>query len=67
MANVRENIAYKTADQRFRSADEYAQGKYDLTTRWLAPRIQAGQLLLNIGCGSGCAGSVSSSHACRCR
>lgn len=47
-----ENIAYKTADHAFRSADAYAQGKYDVTTRWLGP-AKAGQRLLNIGCGGG--------------
>jgi SAM-dependent methyltransferase len=51
--DVREDIAYKTADHEFRSRDEYAQGKYDLTTRWLRPHVRAGQLLLNIGCGGG--------------
>lgn len=48
-----EDIAYKTADHEFRSVDEYARGKYDLTSRWLRPRVRPGQLLLNIGCGSG--------------
>jgi 2-polyprenyl-3-methyl-5-hydroxy-6-metoxy-1,4-benzoquinol methylase len=47
-----ENIAYKTADHAFRSADAYAQGKYDVTTRWLG-RARPGQRLLNIGCGGG--------------
>lgn len=50
---VREDLAYKTSDHLFRSKDEYAQGKYDLTTRWLRRQVQPGQLLLNIGCGSG--------------
>jgi len=50
---VREDLAYKAADHRFRSKDAYAQGKYDVTTRWLRKRAQPGQLLLNIGCGSG--------------
>ena len=49
----REDLAYKTRDHLFRSNDEYAQGKYDITTRWLAPRARPAQLLLNIGCGSG--------------
>jgi SAM-dependent methyltransferase len=53
MPAVQENLAYKTEDHLFRSADEYAQGKYDLTTRWLRPLIKPGQLLLNVGCGSG--------------
>ena len=48
-----ENLAYKTADHAFRSTDAYAQGKYDITTRWLARRVRPGQRLLNIGCGSG--------------
>jgi SAM-dependent methyltransferase len=51
--DVRENIEYKTQDHLLRSRDEYAQGKYDITTTWLTPRMKAGQLLLNIGCGSG--------------
>jgi SAM-dependent methyltransferase len=50
---VQEDIAYKTADHLFRSKDAYAQGKYDITTRWLNKVIKPGQLLLNIGCGSG--------------
>lgn len=53
MTSVAENLAYKLDDHRFRSSDEYAQGKYDVTTRWLAPRLRTGQVLLNIGCGSG--------------
>jgi SAM-dependent methyltransferase len=51
--DVREDIDYKTTDHLFRSKDEYAQGKYDVTTRWLKPRLKPDQLLLNIGCGSG--------------
>src|SRR5665647_3890861 len=51
--DVREDIDYKTSDHLFRSKDEYAQGKYDVTTRWLKSRIKPDQLLLNIGCGSG--------------
>jgi len=47
------NASYKQEDHLFRSADAYAQGKYDITTRWLRPRVQAGQLLLNVGCGGG--------------
>ena len=53
---AREDIAYKTRDHRFRSRDEYAQGKYDVTSRWLAPSIrngEPGRLLVNVGCGSG--------------
>ena len=50
---AQEDLAYKAADHRFRSKDAYAQGKYDVTTRWLKPRIVPGQVLLNIGCGSG--------------
>jgi 2-polyprenyl-3-methyl-5-hydroxy-6-metoxy-1,4-benzoquinol methylase len=53
MTAVHENLAYKTEDHLFRSADEYAQGKYDVTTRWLRPLVRSGQLLLNVGCGSG--------------
>jgi 2-polyprenyl-3-methyl-5-hydroxy-6-metoxy-1,4-benzoquinol methylase len=52
-SEVRENIDYKTRDHLLRSRDEYAQGKYDITTTWLASRLTPGQLLLNIGCGSG--------------
>ena len=51
--SVHEDIEYKTSDHLFRSQDEYAQGKYDLTTRWLKPLVRPGQLLLNVGCGSG--------------
>ena len=53
MAQVHEDLAYKTKDHQFRSVDEYAQGKYDITTRWLAPLVRSEQVLLNIGCGSG--------------
>lgn len=49
---AQEDLAYKAADHRFRSKDAYAQGKYDITTRWLAGH-GAGELMLNIGCGSG--------------
>lgn len=51
--DVRENLVYKAQDHLLRSRDEYAQGKYDITTRWLARRVRPGQLLLNIGCGGG--------------
>jgi 2-polyprenyl-3-methyl-5-hydroxy-6-metoxy-1,4-benzoquinol methylase len=51
--DVRENIEYKTQDHLLRSRDEYAHGKYEITTSWLKPRARPGQLLLNIGCGSG--------------
>lgn len=47
------NASYKQDDHLFRAADAYAQGKYDITTRWLRPRVRAGQLLLNVGCGGG--------------
>ena len=47
------STSYKQDDNLFRSADAYAQGKYDITTRWLRPRVRAGQLLLNVGCGGG--------------
>lgn len=47
------NTSYKIEDHLFRSADAYAQGKYDITTRWLRPRIRPGQLLVNVGCGGG--------------
>src|SRR5580704_10149089 len=50
---VQEDLAYKAADHEFRSKDAYAQGKYDITTRWLRKRIKPGELLLNIGCGGG--------------
>jgi 2-polyprenyl-3-methyl-5-hydroxy-6-metoxy-1,4-benzoquinol methylase len=56
-----QNIAYKTTDHAFRSADAYAQGKYDITTRWLRPRARAGQRLLNVGCGGGEYNSVARS------
>jgi SAM-dependent methyltransferase len=51
--DVQEDLGYKTSDHLFRSKDEYAQGKYDLTTRWLKPLVRPGQLLLNVGCGGG--------------
>jgi len=50
---VREDIDYKTRDHLFRARDEYAHGKYDITTSWLRPSVRPDQLLLNIGCGSG--------------
>ena len=53
MPSVRENLTYKAEDHHFRSVDEYAQGKYDITTRWLRRSVRPGQLLLNVGCGGG--------------
>lgn len=50
---IREDLDYKTRDHLFRARDEYAQGKYAITSAWLEPRIRPGQLLLNIGCGGG--------------
>ncbi|MGE0529578.1 MAG: class I SAM-dependent methyltransferase [Bdellovibrionales bacterium] len=52
---VRENLAYKTEDHRFRSRDEYANAKYDITTAWIRPGLEAqGNLIVaNIGCGTG--------------
>jgi len=53
MTVVEQDLEYKARDHALRSRDEYANGKYDVTTRWLAPHVRAGQTLLNIGCGSG--------------
>jgi SAM-dependent methyltransferase len=47
------DLGYTLRDHQLRSRDEYARGKYDITTRWLAPMIRRGQTLLNIGCGGG--------------
>lgn len=44
---------YKSRDHLFRTRDEYANAKYDITTRWLKRAIEPGKTLLNIGCGSG--------------
>ena len=66
---AREDIAYKTYDRLFRSRDEYAQGKYDVTTRWLAPSIQRAdpeRLLVNVGCGSGEYNAVARARGFAC-
>jgi 2-polyprenyl-3-methyl-5-hydroxy-6-metoxy-1,4-benzoquinol methylase len=62
---VQEDLAYKAADHDFRSKDAYAQGKYDITTRWLRARVKPGELLLNIGCGSGEYNAAASSLGLR--
>ncbi|MGE0527255.1 MAG: class I SAM-dependent methyltransferase [Bdellovibrionales bacterium] len=53
--SVRENLAYKTQDHSFRSRDEYANAKYDITTDWIKPALLGpGNLIVaNIGCGTG--------------
>ena len=51
-----EVASYKHEDHLFRSADEYANAKYDITTRWLGLAGRggvAGKTLANVGCGSG--------------
>ncbi len=49
-----QNLEYKTADHQFRSRDEYANAKYDITSTWLAPFLAAGRLTVaNVGCGGG--------------
>lgn len=48
-----ENIEYKTKDHAFRSRDEYANAKYDITTQWLEPVLVHAKTVANVGCGSG--------------
>jgi len=51
-----EVATYKYDDHLFRGADEYANAKYDITTRWLGLERRdavAGKTLANVGCGSG--------------
>ncbi len=47
------NAGYTSDDHSFRENDPYARAKYELTLRWLAPYMRAGDLLYNIGVGSG--------------
>jgi SAM-dependent methyltransferase len=47
------NVGYTSEDHSFRESDPYARAKYELTLRWLAPYMQAGDLLYNVGVGSG--------------
>ncbi len=44
--------SYTAVDHEFRESDAYAQGKYNVTLRWLRNR-STGPLLYNIGCGGG--------------
>ncbi|HEX3463533.1 MAG TPA: methyltransferase domain-containing protein [Candidatus Elarobacter sp.] len=47
------NATYTRDDHAFRAIDPYAKAKYDLTLRWLDRRARPGDLLYNIGVGSG--------------
>jgi 2-polyprenyl-3-methyl-5-hydroxy-6-metoxy-1,4-benzoquinol methylase len=47
------NASYTSDDHAFRENDPYARAKYELTLRWLSPRIRAGETLYNVGVGSG--------------
>lgn len=57
MTNSREvsvNKSYEHLDHRFRTYDQYALAKYDITLRWLkACGSLQGTKLLNVGCGAG--------------
>jgi 2-polyprenyl-3-methyl-5-hydroxy-6-metoxy-1,4-benzoquinol methylase len=51
-----ENLEYKTGDHSFRSNDEYANAKYDITANWLQLGSLSGssdKSIANVGCGSG--------------
>ncbi len=50
-----ENLEYKSQDHQFRSRDEYANAKYDITSQWLAKALASGRqkTVANVGCGSG--------------
>ncbi len=48
-----ENLEYKVQDHEFRSHDEYANAKYDITSEWLAEALKSAQTVANVGCGSG--------------
>jgi 2-polyprenyl-3-methyl-5-hydroxy-6-metoxy-1,4-benzoquinol methylase len=51
-----ENLEYKTGDHSFRSKDEYANAKYDITANWLQLGSLSGSAnkrIANVGCGSG--------------
>jgi 2-polyprenyl-3-methyl-5-hydroxy-6-metoxy-1,4-benzoquinol methylase len=65
MYSAHEDPIYKHDDHQFRSVDEYAQGKYTLTTRWLRPLAKPGELLLNIGCGGGEYNAIASALGLR--
>lgn len=47
------DASYTSEDHSFRESDPYARAKYELTLRWLAPYMRAGDLLYNVGVGSG--------------
>jgi SAM-dependent methyltransferase len=47
------NARYSGTDHAFRENDPYARAKYELTLRWLAPRMRSGDVLYNVGVGSG--------------
>lgn len=47
------DAAYTRDDHAFRENDPYARAKYELTLRWLGARLRPGNLLYNVGVGSG--------------
>jgi 2-polyprenyl-3-methyl-5-hydroxy-6-metoxy-1,4-benzoquinol methylase len=51
--SVQTNERYTHDDHAFRENDPYAKAKYDLTLRWLRRKACAGNVLYNVGAGSG--------------
>jgi SAM-dependent methyltransferase len=47
------DAGYSGADHAFRENDPYARAKYDLTLRWLEPLARPGDIVYNVGVGSG--------------
>jgi SAM-dependent methyltransferase len=47
------DAAYTLGDHAFRENDPYARAKYELTLRWLTPHMRTGDVLYNVGVGSG--------------
>ncbi len=53
MRSATPDRGYTSVDHSFRENDPYARAKYELTLRWLDPFMHAGDVLYNIGVGSG--------------
>ncbi|HZO94970.1 MAG TPA: methyltransferase domain-containing protein [Candidatus Baltobacteraceae bacterium] len=56
---------YTARDHAFRERDPYAAAKYWLTLRWLRPRMRPGELLYNVGVGSGWFNHLAVAHGLR--
>ena len=54
-------MSYTQSDHLFRGEDQYAQGKYDITLKWLLDIGHKGKML-NIGCGAGDFNQAAAAH-----